>query len=96
MFPSLLLNGPWGSLPAESSLGRPQQPICDSFSIIAAKLFQLIEWVYKFLPSSEFGEMISIPGSTAKVMALYKDCLVWYDTLTLLLRQDDPVALFVQ
>ena len=92
----LLLNGPWGLLPANTPPGRAQQPNCDSFSVIAAKLFQLTEWVYKFLASSEFGEMIAVPGSTTKLMALYKDSLIWYDTLIVLLRQDDPVAPFVQ
>lgn len=62
-----------------------------SLQILPAKIYLLTEWVYKFLAS---------PWDKAEeVVAVYRDCLDWYETCFTLLKEDGsnpPYLLFIQ
>ncbi|KJZ69107.1 hypothetical protein HIM_11497 [Hirsutella minnesotensis 3608] len=64
---------------------------------IPAKIFQLTEWVYKVLASSQLHSP-NTHASVSEVMAVYTKCLDWYQSFFALLKTDEsnsPFVLFV-
>ncbi len=85
--------------PKAISLDVHQSEQFRSGQITRIKIFQLTEWVYKFLASATFPNAPCAAVKGDEVIALYRDCLVWYeDFLTLAEVHGDSSAsgLFAQ
>jgi hypothetical protein len=65
--------------PAAISLDAHQSEQLRSGQLLRIKIFQLTEWVYKFLASATFPGVSCTTVKGDEVMTLYRDCLVWYD-----------------
>lgn len=66
-----------------------------SLQFVSTKLFQLTEWVYKFI-TSPYSRAQGIPSNPS---AFYRKCLEWYEEVFTLLENDHgrtPFVLFVQ
>ena len=65
---------------------------------MAVKIFQLTEWVYKFLALRRVLEPPTPSVSGVAAIEVYKDCLDWYGSVFDLLRahENSPLVVFIQ
>jgi hypothetical protein len=61
------------------SLGQEQSEKLETNQVARVKIFQLTEWVYKFLASATVPGPSKATVSGSEVMDLYRNCLDWYD-----------------
>ena len=61
------------------SLNQSHSETLRSGQITQIKVFQLTEWVYKFLTVAEFPDASTTAMSGDHVMTLYRNCLDWYE-----------------
>ncbi|KJZ68989.1 hypothetical protein HIM_11616 [Hirsutella minnesotensis 3608] len=81
-------------MPSNIDINTRTTPLYD-LQLIPARVFQLTEWVYKLLSSTDLYN--GLFNSNA-VMAVYTKCLDWYEKIFLLLKTegiDTPFALFI-
>lgn len=67
-----------------------------NLQLIPAKIFQLTEWVYKLLTSTQ---LPAAQIGTSEVVAVYTKCLDWYESFFALLKthgSNTPFILFIQ
>lgn len=80
-----------------SEASQSQQPSAQTIN--SARIFQLAEWVYKYLISVDLSaEAVATVGGN-EVMAVYRNCLDWYEAFRAFAELQDsssPSILFSQ
>lgn len=81
------------------SLDESQSEELRTGQITRIKIFQLTEWIYRFLTTASFPSSPISTISGDQVMTLYRNCLDWYENFLALseVQSNNSVSvLFVQ